>query len=190
MPKSCRDDMYRHASLASACVHEGGQAQRRACCASLGLRQARCMALMHKTALARLPCCAVANQTNVFNMALACVHEASHPQGSDNSISQLALCCRLKKAILSNTSDGVYVFNQDSHNYLTIVSKSGSDYKFLRAVLILPDEYTTTNAPPYAVSTTGFVSLDPSKPVLVKLDTQVNYEKSGDCSCWLTSEAP
>ena len=94
----------------------------------------------------------------------------------------LPLCCRLKKGILVGSADGVYVFNQDSYDFLTIVSKSGSDYKFLRGVLILPDEYTTTNAPPFAVSTTGFVSPDPSKPVLVKLDTQVIHEKSWVCS--------
>ena len=88
----------------------------------------------------------------------------------------LALYCRLKKGVLSGTSDGVYVFNQDSYDYLTIVSKSGSDYRFLRGLLILPDEYTATSAPPYAVSPTGFVSPDPSKPVLVKLDTQVSHE--------------
>ena len=70
----------------------------------------------------------------------------------------------------------MYVFNQDSYDFLTTVSKSGSDYKFLRGVLILPDEYTTTSAPPFAVSTTGFVSPDPSKPVLVKLDTQVSHD--------------
>ena len=101
------------------------------------------------------------------------MHAAAHPQGSDNCRLQLALRCRLKKAILAGTCDGVYVFNHDSYDYLSVVSKSGSDYKFLRAVLILPDEYTARNAPPYAVSTTGFVSLDPSKPILVELDTQV-----------------
>ena len=76
----------------------------------------------------------------------------------------------------------MYVFNQDSYDFLTTVSKSGSDYKFLRGVLILPDEYTTTKAPPFAVSTTGFVSPDPSKPVLVKLDTQVRHDS---CQLWL-----
>ena len=94
----------------------------------------------------------------------------------------MALCCRLKKGIIAGTGDGVYVFNQDSYDFLTTVSKSGSDYRFLRGVLILPDEYTTTNAPPYAVSTTGFVSPDPSKPVLVKLDTQV---RQYSCQLWL-----
>ena len=84
----------------------------------------------------------------------------------------------MKKGILVGSADGVYVFNQDSYDFLTSVSKSGSDYKFLRGVLILPDEYTTTNAPPFAVSTTGFVSPDPSKPVLVKLNTQVSHETS------------
>ena len=88
----------------------------------------------------------------------------------------LPLCRRLKKGILVGSADGVYVFNQDSYDFLTTVSKSGSDYKFLRGVLILPDEYTTTSAPPFAVSTTGFVSPDPSKPVLVKLDTQVSHD--------------
>lgn len=67
----------------------------------------------------------------------------------------------------------MYVFNQDSYDFLSAVSKSGGDYQFLRAVLILPDDLSATVAPPYFVSNTGFVSSDPSKPILVKLDSKV-----------------
>ena len=81
----------------------------------------------------------------------------------------------MKKDIVTGASHGVYVFNQDAYDYLNIVTKSGSDYKFLRGVLILPDELTATVAPPYFVSEKGFVSPDPSKPVLIKLDTKVTH---------------
>ena len=37
----------------------------------------------------------------------------------------------------------------------------------------MPDELSATVAPPYYVSRSGFVSPDPSKPVLVKLNTKV-----------------
>ena len=140
---------------------------------------------MQETPLTRLSCWA----SSVEPLCAACLlHVCMNPPAYKMVtvvLRSLALCCRLKKGILAGNSNGVYVFNQDSYDFLTIVSKSGSDYRFLRGVLILPDEYTTTNAPPYAVSTTGFVSPDPSKPVLVKLDTQVSHKVFRDCSCQL-----
>ena len=83
--------------------------------------------------------------------------------------------CRMKKDVVTGLSHGVYVFNQDAYDYLNIVTKSGRDYKFLRAVLILPDQLTATVAPSYFFSEKGFVSPDPSKPVLIKLDTKVSH---------------
>lgn len=54
-----------------------------------------------------------------------------------------------------------------------VLSASPSFYSFLRGVIILPDELSATVAPPYYVSRSGFVSPDPSKPVLVKLNSKV-----------------
>ena len=51
-------------------------------------------------------------------------------------------------------------------------SDATSSYTFLRALLIFPQESASgTNTPPFAESSTGFVTSD--KPIIVRLSTQV-----------------
>lgn len=67
-----------------------------------------------------------------------------------------------------------YVFNQDSLPFLKVATQSGTTFTFLKALLILPQEQTATNVPPYVTSTTGFVPKDLAHPTIVRLNTQVN----------------
>ena len=81
--------------------------------------------------------------------------------------------CRIKQDLFTAQASAVYIFNQDSRSFLQTVTQSGTTFKFLKAVLILPQEQTATVVPPSVSSATGFLSTDPAQPVIVKLTTKV-----------------
>ena len=74
---------------------------------------------------------------------------------------------------MSDRAVANYVFNQDSVSFLNIATQSGTTFTFLKALLILPQEQTATNVPPYVTSTTGFFPKDVAHPTIVHLTTQV-----------------
>jgi hypothetical protein len=81
--------------------------------------------------------------------------------------------CRIKEQLLTEQASAVYIFNEDSRSFLQTATKSGSTFTFLKALLILPQEQTSTVVPPSVSSTTGFLSTKPSEPVIVRLSTLV-----------------
>jgi hypothetical protein len=78
----------------------------------------------------------------------------------------------VKETLGSDTATAHYIFNEDATDFLTIATRSGTTFQFLKALLILPQDQTATNVPPYVNSSTGFLSTDPLHPVFVKLTTQ------------------
>lgn len=82
----------------------------------------------------------------------------------------------MKENAFSGQVSATYVFNEDSKAYLSTVTKSGTSFKFVKAYLILPQEQTATNTPPYTTSDTGFLSSDPLlHPTFARLQTQVCF---------------
>lgn len=81
--------------------------------------------------------------------------------------------CRIKQQLLTDQAAAVYIFNEDSRDFLTAISQSGATFSFLKAVLELPQEQTSSVVPPSVSSPTAFVSTDPSQPTIVRLSTLV-----------------
>ncbi len=81
--------------------------------------------------------------------------------------------CRIKQDLLTGQASAVYIFNEDSRSFLQTATQSGKTFTFLKAVLILPQEQTSSVVPSSVSSATGFLSTDPSQPVIVKLTTKV-----------------
>jgi hypothetical protein len=80
---------------------------------------------------------------------------------------------------------GSYLFDASTNPFFSSLAVSGSDatssYTFLRALLVFPQESTTSGSPPpFAESSTGFVTSDLGKPIIVRLSTQVR--RSLHCS--------
>ncbi|BDA43956.1 hypothetical protein COCOBI_05-1400 [Coccomyxa sp. Obi] len=78
----------------------------------------------------------------------------------------------IKQDFLTGQASAVYIFNQDSVPFLKVATQSGTSFKFLKAVLILPQEQSATVVPPSVSSASGFLSTNPSQPVIVKLTTK------------------
>ncbi|BDA43954.1 hypothetical protein COCOBI_05-1380 [Coccomyxa sp. Obi] len=85
---------------------------------------------------------------------------------------QLTFYGTIKQGLVTDRAIGNYVFNQDSVPFLKVATQSGTTFTFLKALLILPQEQTATNVPPYVTSTTGFMPKDPAHPTIVHLSTQ------------------
>ncbi|KAK9915693.1 hypothetical protein WJX75_002760 [Coccomyxa subellipsoidea] len=85
---------------------------------------------------------------------------------------QLTFYGTIKQGVVSDRAVANYVFNQDSVSFLNIATQSGTTFTFLKALLILPQEQTATNVPPYVTSTTGFFPKDVAHPTIVHLTTQ------------------
>ncbi|CAL8469938.1 g9480 [Coccomyxa elongata] len=85
---------------------------------------------------------------------------------------QLTFYGTIKQGLVTDRAIANYVFNQDSLPFLKVATQSGTTFTFLKALLILPQEQTATNVPPYVTSTTGFVPKDLAHPTIVRLNTQ------------------
>jgi hypothetical protein len=69
-----------------------------------------------------------------------------------------------------------YVFNEGAAAFLQIVTSSGTDYVFLKAMLDYPQAQTPGSMPPFLFSKSGFLSQDPAgHPYFVKLQIQVAH---------------
>ena len=84
---------------------------------------------------------------------------------------------RVKKQLTTGAAVGSYLFDASTSTFFSSLATSGSDavssYTFLRALLIFPQEGTTSNPPPFAESSTAFVVSGSAKPIIVRLATQV-----------------
>lgn len=73
-----------------------------------------------------------------------------------------ALQCRIKQAPGSDLGDYTFIFGEEAQPFLKSLAVSGTDFKFLGASAILPQDQTATTAPNSVFSASGFVSADGS----------------------------